>query len=87
LPTADTPGEHLERHVLREEAGVFSAMRHKGEFLDELTELEAEHRQFDQAITGLPTLDSDFANRLTRLLDDLASTWSARISGSPRSPW
>ncbi len=44
---------HLTRHVRREEAGVFRALRDKGEFLDELAELEAEHRQFDQAVSDL----------------------------------
>jgi len=62
---------HLERHVGREEAGIFSALRDKGEFLEELTELEAEHRQFDQTITALNSRDPDFADRVIRLLDDL----------------
>jgi hemerythrin-like domain-containing protein len=62
---------HLGRHVSREEAGVFSALRDKGEFLDELTELEAEHRHFDQTMASLHVDDSDFALRLTQMLDDL----------------
>jgi hemerythrin-like domain-containing protein len=62
---------HLGRHVRREEAGVFRALRDKGEFLEELTELEAEHRQFDQTITALHTGASDFTERLSRMLDDL----------------
>jgi hemerythrin-like domain-containing protein len=63
--------DHLGRHVRREEAGVFSALRNKGEFLDELTELEAEHRLFDQTMASLHVSHSDFADRLTQMLDDL----------------
>jgi len=62
---------HLARHVRREEAGVFSALRDKGEFLDELTELEAEHRHFDQMVSALVPSDPDFVDAVTRLLDDL----------------
>jgi hemerythrin-like domain-containing protein len=62
---------HLTRHVRREEAGVFSALRDKGEFLDELTELEAEHRQFDQRVSALVPSAPDFITAVTRLLDDL----------------
>jgi hemerythrin-like domain-containing protein len=62
--------ERLVRHVRREEAGIFTALRDQGEFLDELAELEAEHRQLDHALTELHGAP-DFANRVTRLLDDL----------------
>jgi hemerythrin-like domain-containing protein len=62
---------HLERHVHREEAGVFRALQDKGEFLDELAELEAEHRQFNRAITALDVGASDFNELLIRMLDDL----------------
>ena len=36
----------LDRHVRREENGIFSAMRSAGEFLDEVNELEGEHRDW-----------------------------------------
>jgi hemerythrin-like domain-containing protein len=62
---------HLGRHVRREEAGVFSALRDKGEFLDELRELEAEHRQFDTVIAGLDVAAGDFSRAVAQLLDDL----------------
>jgi hemerythrin-like domain-containing protein len=63
--------DHLGRHVRREEAGIFSALRDKGEFLHELGELEAEHRQFDAVVAGLDPDSADFAAVLTRLFDDL----------------
>jgi hemerythrin-like domain-containing protein len=63
--------EHLGRHVRREEAGVFRALQDKGEFLDELAELEAEHRQFDQTMSSLQVGEPDFAEHLIRLLDNL----------------
>jgi hemerythrin-like domain-containing protein len=62
---------HLRRHVRREESGVFTALRDKGEFLDELAELEAEHRQFDHAVSALHVSAPHFAEAVTRLLDDL----------------
>ena len=62
---------HLGRHVRREEAGVFTALRDKGEFLDELAELEAEHRQFDDVISALHATAPDFVEAVTQLLDDL----------------
>jgi hemerythrin-like domain-containing protein len=62
---------HLGRHVGREEAGIFAALRDKGEFLEELSDLEAEHRQFDVTTSALDAEGSDFVARLSRMLDDL----------------
>ncbi len=62
---------HLDRHVRREEAGVFTAMRDKGEFLDELSELETEHRDFDALIAALDAEAPDFADVVSKMLADL----------------
>jgi hemerythrin-like domain-containing protein len=62
---------HLDRHVLREEAGIFRAMRDTGEFVDEIDQLETEHRDFAETIAGLDSDASDFGALVTRLLDDL----------------
>ena len=62
---------HLDRHVHREEAGIFAALRDKGEFLEELSDLEAEHRQFDTATSTLHTVGPDFADRVNKMLDGL----------------
>ncbi|MCY7401554.1 MAG: hemerythrin domain-containing protein [Nocardioides sp.] len=62
---------HLDRHVQREEDGIFRAMRTAGEFLDELNELEGEHRTLAAAIAALEPDSADFAAQVTRLLDDL----------------
>jgi hemerythrin-like domain-containing protein len=64
--------DRLLRHVRREEAGIFAALRDQGEFLEELTELEAEHRHLDSALEGLQPEAAEFTGRVTRLLDDLA---------------
>jgi hypothetical protein len=63
---------HLERHVQREEDGVFRAMRAAGEFIDEVEALEGEHRDFAAVIAGLETGSADFEAQVFRLLDDLA---------------
>ena len=62
---------HLRRHVRREEDGIFRAMRTTGEFIDEVDELEGEHRDLGAAIAALDPDSTVFAARVTRLLDDL----------------
>jgi iron-sulfur cluster repair protein YtfE (RIC family) len=62
---------HLNRHVQREEDGIFRAMRGAGEFVDEVEELEAEHRDFAATIAGLDPDAPEFGRTVTRLLDDL----------------
>lgn len=62
---------HLDRHVRREEAGIFRALRDRGEFLEELSDLETEHQQFHDTIPTLQPGDPDFVVSVTRMLDDL----------------
>jgi hemerythrin-like domain-containing protein len=62
---------HLDRHVQREEDGIFRAMRAAGEFIDEIDGLEGEHRDLAAAVAALDPDSADFAARVTRLLDDL----------------
>jgi hemerythrin-like domain-containing protein len=62
----------LDGHVRREEDGIFRAMRTAGEFLDEIDDLEGEHRDLAAAIAVLDPTSADFAAQVTRLLDDLA---------------
>jgi hemerythrin-like domain-containing protein len=62
---------HLNRHVQREEDGIFRAMRGAGEFVDEVDQLEAEHREFAATIAGLDSDAAAFGPIVTRLLDDL----------------
>jgi hemerythrin-like domain-containing protein len=62
---------HLDRHVGREEDGIFRAMRGTGEFVDEVDELEAEHREFAATIAALDPGATGFAAAVTQLLDDL----------------
>lgn len=61
----------LDRHVRREEAGIFRAMRDADEFVDEIDALEGEHRDFAETIAALDIDATDFAARVTALLDDL----------------
>ena len=62
----------LERHVQREEAGIFRAMRASGDFIDEVDALEGEHRDFAAVIARLEIGSADFEAQVVRLLDDLA---------------
>lgn len=61
----------LDRHVRREEDGIFAAMRTTGEFAGEIDELEGEHRSLAEAIAALDPDSPDFPARVTHLLDDL----------------
>lgn len=63
--------DHLDRHVRREEAGIFSALKSQGEFLDEVADLEGEHRDFDATIADLDPGSVEFPDRVLRMLDDL----------------
>ena len=62
----------LQRHVQREEDGIFRALRDSGEFLDEVDALEGEHHDFEQAIAALDPDASDFQAAVSSLLDHLA---------------
>ena len=62
---------HLDRHVHREETGIFPALRDTGELLDEVDALEGEHRDLDAALDGLDPGAPDFAQRVTDLLHSL----------------
>jgi iron-sulfur cluster repair protein YtfE (RIC family) len=62
----------LDRHVRREERGVFRALRTAGEFIDEIDQLELEHRDFASLIAGLDAESAGFEAQVTKLLDDLA---------------
>jgi hemerythrin-like domain-containing protein len=61
----------LDRHVHREEDGIFRALRSSGEFLDEVDALESEHRDLEEAIAALDADAPCFPAEVTRLLDDL----------------
>ena len=50
----------LSSHTSREEAGVFTALRAQGEYVDEVDALESEHVSLDQAVAALD-LDSPTA--------------------------
>ncbi len=62
---------HLDQHVRREETGIFPAMRETGEFLEEVDELEGEHRDLEAALERLDPHAPDFAQRVTDLLHTL----------------
>ena len=63
----------LQRHVRREEDGIFRALRDSGEFLDEVDSLEREHDGFEKAVAALDPGAGDFPAAVTALLDELAA--------------
>lgn len=58
---------HLERHVGREENGIFAALRRQGDYADEIDDLEGEHRWFDTTVAELDPTSAEFE----RVLDGL----------------
>ncbi len=65
----------LTRHVRREEAGIFTALRDQGDFVEAVTELEAEHASFDELLSELdrssPTLRADLEALFAELRDHI----------------
>jgi iron-sulfur cluster repair protein YtfE (RIC family) len=61
----------LNRHVRREEDGIFRALRDLGEFVDEIVELEGEHRDLEATIAALDSGSPGFGAAVQRLLEDL----------------
>lgn len=57
----------LGRHVRREEAGIFTALRDQGDYVDEVAALEAEHVDLDTDIASLDVEAPDFEARVARL--------------------
>ena len=62
---------HLERHVSREELGIFTALRKHGDYVEEVDELEGEHRWLDTTIAGLDPGSPEFDTALSRLFEAL----------------
>ena len=62
---------HLDRHVRREENGIFAALRAEDEFVEEVEQLEKEHRSFDDAIADLDPDGDEFERLVSDLLRDL----------------
>lgn len=62
---------HLVRHVSREEDGIFTALRTQGEYVDEVDDLEDEHRWLDAAITDLDAGSPALEPALSKLFDAL----------------
>ena len=65
-------GLHLDRHVRREETGVFAALKSQGDFADAVAELEQEHISFDAQLASLDVAADEFDVRVDRLLDELS---------------
>ncbi len=62
---------HLETHVNREEAGIFTALREKDEYVEEVDMLEKEHVVLDAGIAALDPEGPDFERAVLVLLAEL----------------
>lgn len=62
----------LDRHVRREEDGVFTALRETGEFLDEVAELEQEHEDLHAGLADLDPAAEGVAERVSAMFRHLS---------------
>ncbi|HEY3513909.1 hemerythrin domain-containing protein [Kribbella sp. NPDC051137] len=65
-------GRRLTPHALREERGVFAALREQGDFAAEVLDLEADHRAFDEILAGLDPTAPEFEQRVRTFLANLS---------------
>ena len=72
LAGLEVVGRLLDRHVGREERGVFTALKDQGDFVEAVEELEAEHLSFDEQLAALDPDDADFGDRVMELLEELS---------------
>ena len=72
LAGLEVVGRLLDRHVGREERGVFTALKDQGDFIEAVEELEAEHLSFDEQLAALDPDDADFGDRVMELLEELS---------------
>lgn len=68
----DELGERLRPHAIREERGLFAALKESGEFVDAILDLEDDHLAFDTDLRTLDVHAVDFEHRVTQLLDELS---------------
>ena len=61
----------LVRHVVREEAGVFTALKEQGDFAAAVVELEDEHASFDELLSDLDRDSATLRADLERLFAEL----------------
>jgi len=63
--------DKLMSHIGWEERGVFRALRDQGEFVETIAELEQEHLDLDEELSGLDLDDPGFEATVFAMLDDL----------------
>jgi hemerythrin-like domain-containing protein len=62
----------LTDHTSREEAGVFTALRLQGDYVDQIDVLEGEHTSLDAAVAAIDLDAADAEARLDRFVADLS---------------
>jgi hemerythrin-like domain-containing protein len=72
LAGLEVVGRLLDRHVGREERGVFTALKEQGDFVEAVEELEDEHLSFDAQLAALDPAADDFGDRVLELLEELS---------------
>lgn len=64
--------ELLARHTGLEEAGIFTALKEQGDYVDEVEALEGEHVSLDKAVAALDLAGPRVVEVLDGLVDDLS---------------
>ncbi len=63
--------ELLARHTGVEEAGVFTALKDQGDYVDQVDELEGEHVSLDRSVAALELDDATAVDALDRVVTEL----------------
>lgn len=71
LGIRDQLADLLARHTGVEEAGVFTALRQQGDYVEQVTELEGEHVSLDRAVADLDLAGPDAVEALDAVVADL----------------
>ena len=71
LGIRDQLADLLARHTGVEEAGVFTALRQQGDYVEQVTELEGEHVSLDRAVADLDLAKPDAVEALDAVVADL----------------
>jgi hemerythrin-like domain-containing protein len=68
-------GRRLDRHVHREELGVFAALKSQGDFADPVADLEREHLDFEAELAALDPHHPgpEFERAVRRMLGELSA--------------
>ncbi|HLZ36989.1 MAG TPA: hemerythrin domain-containing protein [Mycobacteriales bacterium] len=71
----------LSRHSAKEERGVLAAVRHSGEYVEYVSDLEEDHALLAEAVRASGSEEEEWARHVKAFLDDLAHHFEREEQG------